>query len=260
VSEIRVQKLGEQLVRVLGRRLINASPSQDLKLPSEQDVCKEFSVSRTVAREAMGTLESLDLIKVSQGRSATRRPEAEWDYLNPLILELHSNPKKVRRILADLHQVRLLLEPEIAARAAQLPPAEFLDRLSSTVTAMKASLHDPDCYLKHDLAFHMELARACDNLVLSRIVFSTRGLLTASRRVTNLIPGGLPIAQAGHEKIYRSVVRADPSAARLAMTEHLEFASKAWTGGDIPFGVTTTASGGGAPKAVTDGGASRNGP
>lgn len=230
--KIRAQKLGEQVLRILGRRIVQSDG--EARLPSEQEICAEFSVSRTVAREVISTLESLNVVRVSQGRRMVVRAREAWDYMNPLLIELHS-PDDVRRVLADLHEVRLLIEPEIAAEAARQRTTEHLEKMKRAIEAMERSLDDPDEYLEHDVAFHTQLAHACGNIVLRRIVQSSRGLLSASRRVTNLIPGGLPIATQHHRNIYEAVVADDSDAARRAMIEHLEFATKVWIDESFPI-------------------------
>jgi DNA-binding FadR family transcriptional regulator len=234
MSKVRVQKLGEQVVRLLGARIVSGEYSENQPLPSEHEISQEFGVSRTVAREVTRMLESLDLISVSQGRRVTMRPRTEWDYLNPLLLELHS-PEDIRRILGDLHDVRLLLEPEIAAMAAERATPDLLASMQAAIRMMEQSENEPDQYLENDLAFHIDLVWACNNVVLSRIVQSSRGLLAASRLVTQLIPGGLPIATAGHKKIFEAVAAGDPDKARRAMRDHVEFASKAWLEEKIPI-------------------------
>jgi DNA-binding FadR family transcriptional regulator len=234
VSKIRIQKLGDQVVRIIGARIVSGEYGGNRRLPTEHEISREFGVSRTVARDVMSILGSLGVISVSQGRRVTLRPATAWDYLNPLLLEFHS-PEDVRRILGDLHEVRLLLEPEIAARAAERITPDRIASMQRALSAMNQYERDPDRFLEHDVAFHMELVWACENVVFGRIVQSSRGLLAASRRVTQLIPGGLQIANAGHEKILEAVAAGDPAEARRAMREHLEFASRVWMEEEIPI-------------------------
>ena len=234
MSKIRIQKLGDQVVRIIGARVVGDEYGENRPLPTENEISQEFGVSRTVAREVMSMLGSLGVISISQGRRVTLRPATAWDYLNPLLLEFHS-PEDVRRILGDLHDVRLLLEPEIAARAAERIIPDRIASMQRALSAMKQYERDPERFLEHDVAFHMELVWACENVVLGRIVQSSRGLLAASRRVTQLIPGGLQTANVGHEKILEAVVAGDPAEARRAMREHLEFASKVWMEEEIPI-------------------------
>src|SRR5204863_219138 len=134
--------------------------------PTEQEICRDFGVSKTTAREVVRTLAALGLVEVRHGRRMRVRAIGEWNHLDPLLLELNDNPEVVRRYLADLHDVRMLLEPEIAARAALKATAAHVDRMRAAVEQMAALVGDPDTYLEVDLAFHRELAAASDNLVL----------------------------------------------------------------------------------------------
>lgn len=227
-SAIQVRKLPHQVALVLGRRVAAADPAVSAPLPTEQEISSEFGVSRTVAREALGILRSLDMVSIAQGKRMTARPRREWDYLNPLILEI-LEPDDVHRLLAELHDVRLLLEPEIAAWAAQRIEPEGIERLRQSVARMRGLEDDPDAYLDEDLGFHMELSWAHENRVLERIVFACRWLLTASRRVTGAV-GDLSAVTRAHEQIYLAVAARDPDAAHAAMVSHLETVTHIWLG------------------------------
>jgi DNA-binding FadR family transcriptional regulator len=230
-ERVRLRKLPEQVARTLGRRLVYRAA--EAPLPSEQDICIEFAVSRTVAREALSILESLDLIHISQGRRIVMRPRHDWDFLSPLLMDL-LEPRELARVLADLHETRLILEPEVAARAATRMSPEGDELMGQALARMRQLEHDPDGYLEHDLGFHMELCRHCDNLVLDRILRACRWLLIASRRVTNLLPDGLVIATQGHEAILDAVRARDPERARAAMTEHLHLVTRVWLEEESP--------------------------
>lgn len=227
-NAIEVRKLPQQVALVLGRRVAAAHPQAPASLPTEHEISSEFGVSRTVAREALGILRSLDMVSIAQGKRMTARPRREWDYLNPLILEM-LQPDDMHQLLAELHDVRLLLEPEIAAWAAQRIEPDGIERLRQSVARMRELEADPDAYLDEDLAFHMELSWAHRNRVLERIVVACRWLLTASRRVTTTA-GDLRAVTRAHEQIYLAVAGRDPDAAHAAMVSHLETVTHIWLG------------------------------
>lgn len=229
---IQVRKMPQQVALVLGRRVAAADPGASALLPTEHEISSEFGVSRTVAREALGILGSLNMVTIAQGKRMTARPRRQWDYLNPLILEM-LEPDDVHQLLAELHDVRLLLEPEIAAWAAQRIQPEGIERLRQSVARMHELEGDPDAYLDEDLAFHMELSWAHENRVLERIVYACRWLLTASRRVTNA-SGDLPAVTRAHEQICQAVADRDPDAAHAAMVSHLETVTHIWLGDREP--------------------------
>lgn len=225
---VRVQKLSEQVVRRLGERIVSGDIDGDVRPPTEQEIAAEFEVSRTVAREVVATLESLNLVTVSHGRRMAVKPQQEWNHLSPLLLELYADPERVTDVLAGLHQMRLLLEPEIAAEAALHATSEDHAHLAGLVDRMRATEDDPDAYLEHDVDFHMALARTTDNLVLASVMTAIRGLLAASRRITQQIPRGLDVATTAHARIEAAVRAGDAAAAREAMRDHIDSASSVW--------------------------------
>ncbi|RSD12101.1 FadR family transcriptional regulator [Amycolatopsis eburnea] len=208
-----------QVAAHLTRRIVRGEIG-DGRAPSELEISQEFGVSRVVARETLKILASLDIVDVAQGRRVVVRPRAEWDYLSPLLIEWLP-AAIVEELLQELHQMRALLEPELAAMAAASISDETLARLGDEIGRMAALEADPEAYLEVDHEFHMEICRAADNRILDRIMYSARWLGTASRRVTNEAPAGLHRATAQHTKIYEALVARDPAAARAAMREHL---------------------------------------
>jgi DNA-binding FadR family transcriptional regulator len=216
---VKIRTLPVQVAARLTRRIVSGD-IDDGRAPSELDITQEFGVSRVVARETLKILASLDIVDVAQGRRVVVRPRAEWDYLSPLLIEWLPE-KIVDELLQELHQMRVLLEPELAAMATASISDETLDRLSDELARMSALEADPDAYLEVDHEFHMEICRAADNRILDRIMYSARWLGTASRRLTNEAPAGLRRATAQHTEIYEALVARDPSAARAAMRNHL---------------------------------------
>jgi DNA-binding FadR family transcriptional regulator len=216
---VKIRTLPVQVAARLTRRIVSGD-IDDGRAPSELDITQEFGVSRVVARETLKILASLDIVDVAQGRRVVVRPRAEWDYLSPLLIEWLPE-KIVDELLQELHQMRVLLEPELAAMATASITDETLDRLSDELARMSALEADPDAYLEVDHEFHMEICRAADNRILDRIMYSARWLGTASRRLTNEAPAGLRRATAQHTEIYEALVARDPSAARAAMRNHL---------------------------------------
>src|SRR6478735_1882011 len=126
-------KLGDQVTRVIAGRIVNGEIGVDDIAPTEQDICAEFGVSKTTAREVIGALASRGLVTVRHGRRMEIRPVAEWNHLDPLLLELDHDPDSVRKTLGDLHDLRMLLEPEMAARAALMANEGHLRRMRQAV-------------------------------------------------------------------------------------------------------------------------------
>jgi DNA-binding FadR family transcriptional regulator len=229
----RPPKLSEQVTRVLAGRIVNGDLGEP---PTEHDICEEFGVSKSTAREVIRALAARRLVTVRHGRRMEVRPVSEWNHLDPLLLELNHDAEGVRRTLGDLHDLRMLLEPEIAARAALMATPEQLEGMRLAIERMAELEGDPDAYLEVDVDFHSELAAATGNVVLAFVLDSVRELLRVSRRVTNL-NGKIPEATKAHRRIYEALVAREPEIARQAMGAHLLTVTEFWAPGssDAPI-------------------------
>src|SRR5690606_32568791 len=158
---VKVRTLPVQVAAHLTRRIVNGE-IDDGRAPSELDISREFGVSRVVARETLKILASLDIVDIAQGRRVTVRPKAEWDYLSPLLAEWLPE-EHVGELLRELLEMRVLLEPELAAMAAERISDESLARLRAGLDRMAELESEPDAYLEVDHEFHMEICRAANN-------------------------------------------------------------------------------------------------
>lgn len=217
---VKVRTLPMQVAAHLVNRFASGDP--DAVVPSESDITTEFEVSRVVARETLKILASLDIVHIAQGRRVTLRPPEEWDYLSPHLLDWLP-PDQVSALLLEFQEARLVLEPELAARAAATISDESLDRLRELVARMPELEDRPEEYLEVDHAFHMEICRASKNRILERVMWSARSLLTTSRRLTNEQPHGLSEATRIHQEILQCIEERDPELARLEMRRHMEY-------------------------------------
>jgi DNA-binding FadR family transcriptional regulator len=220
------------VTRLVAARILDHAGDPSFELPSEPELGLEFGVSRTVAREVVGRLERMQLVTVRHGRRTTPRPPHEWDYLDPLLFELQ-DPKGTRRLLTELTEVRLAVEPEVAAWAARATKPEVVARLSATIEGTRENLADYERYVAYDMAFHTILVDATDNRVLARIMDSLQALLLTSRDVLSLLPDSGQHAIADHERIMAAVAAGDVQGARSSMWAHLDWAMRSYGIGDI---------------------------
>ncbi|MEP6811590.1 MAG: FadR/GntR family transcriptional regulator [Actinomycetota bacterium] len=218
------------MTRVIAGRIVNGEIGVDDVAPTEQDLCAEFGVSKTTAREVIGALASRGLVTVRHGRRMEIMPVSDWNHLDPLLLELNHDPESVRRTLGDLHELRMLLEPEIAARAALMASEEQLERMRDALERMEELQDDSDAYVEIDVDFHSEIASATGNVVLAFVLDSVRELLRVSRRVTNLI-NAMPETTVAHRRIFEAILAREPEAARQAMRAHLLTVTEVWAPG-----------------------------
>jgi DNA-binding FadR family transcriptional regulator len=231
-AQLRSIKLSDAVTRELARRIANGEIGDGGPPPTELEICREFDVSKTTAREVIRSLAERGFVEVRQGRRMQVRDASEWNQLDPLMIELIDDPDVARRYLADVHYVRTLIEPEVAARAALSADEDQIRRAREAVEAMAALEDDPDAYLEADVAFHRELASATGSVILAFVLDSLGELQRLSRRVTNRLLHRMPEATREHRRILAAVAAHKPERARKEMQAHLKTVEHVWVPGE----------------------------
>jgi len=212
-------RLYEQIVSQIEQSIQSGQLKPGDQLPPERELAEQLGVSRTAVREAIKTLREKGLVQAYAGRGT-------------FITKVTSHPIRqsfgwVTRIdqaegQRHLVEVREILEPEIAARAATRATAKHLATMREAVEAMDAAGLDALSFIEADLDFHLALAEAAENPIILTLIDSIVGLLREQRMRTFEVPGGPSRGQFHHRRIFDAIERRDPGAAREAMRHHLE--------------------------------------
>jgi DNA-binding FadR family transcriptional regulator len=120
-----------------------------------------------------------------------------------------------------LAEVRSILEPEIAALAAQRIQEPELSTMREAVVIMDGAFKNPDAYIEADLDFHLALAEGASNPLILSLIDSIVALLREQRLRIFRVPGGPERGQVHHKRILAAVEQRDPEKARTAMQAHL---------------------------------------
>jgi len=136
------------------------------------------------------------------------------------LLDLGMRRGSARR-WSHLLEVRDLLEPGIAAIAAERATKEDIAAMSEAIAAMDASSGDTDTYISGDDQFHLMLAKGTQNELVLNILEPILGLLHDQREGITRLPGVVEEGQYHHKRILNAIMSHDPESAREAMRDHL---------------------------------------
>jgi len=193
------------------------------RLPTERDLAVSHGVSRNVVREAMRLLVREGLVEVKQG-SGTYVTDGTSRALGETI-SLAFAVGQVPDRVAQLLEVRQILEPELAALAANRCSGDDIEQLHRAIVAMDAAARNEDRFIAADYQFHLRIARASGNSIIPKMLDPIVDLLTEQRKQAfRLEDTGR--AQQFHRSILTAIETHDPSAAYLAMRAHLEVVGK----------------------------------
>ncbi|HKU11368.1 MAG TPA: GntR family transcriptional regulator, partial [Sinomonas sp.] len=126
--------LTEGVVAQLRARIVDGGLTPGEKLPSESELMEEFSVSRTVVREALSRLQAAGLVETYRGRGTfvLTIPSDE-----AFSVEASSVRTLAERL--ELLDFRLAFEVEAASLAAARRSPDELRELSQALDVFRAS-------------------------------------------------------------------------------------------------------------------------
>jgi len=190
------------------------------RLPSERELAEGLGVGRGVVREAVKLLAERGLVIILPGRGtfvSESDPKLQSEQLGRLF-------RRGGHSYSDLHEVRQILEVEIAGLAAQKATPADLEKMRQVIEKMDATVSPFTQveFIKADTAFHAALAEATHNSVFPLLMDVLMGLLEEPRFMMSQMPGVPVRSQAHHRLIFESVQRGDADAARQAMWQHTQ--------------------------------------
>src|ERR1700692_5146545 len=216
---VKTSRLFEQIVQQVEDSILKGQLKPGDQVPAERDLAQRFGVSRTAVREAVKTLREKGLVEAYSGRGTFVTNGTSQRIRQSLDLMIRINKQEGSAHLAEL---RLVLEPDIAALAAQKIEDQLLVTMSEAVATMDRSLRDPDAYVEADLDFHLALAEAAGNPLILSLLDSIVGLLREQRSRIFNVKGGPERGEFHPKRILAAVQQRDPEAARASTRAHLQ--------------------------------------
>lgn len=211
-SESRVTA---SLIASIKQLLAEGSLAPGMKLPAERELSRRFGVNRASVRQALKVLEIMGVISQRVGDGTYLNPSADFILQEPLdfliLLDDISH--------SELFETRLIVEPELAARAAQRATADDLAAMKAAIEAM-ANSRSRKSRLEADMAFHECVYRAAGNRIC-QLLFSLihRTLLTSMAYLAGRVALERPLSY--HREVYDAIYRRDAEGARTKMREHI---------------------------------------
>jgi GntR family transcriptional repressor for pyruvate dehydrogenase complex len=217
------ETLTSQLVKVLTDRIHQGVLKPGDRLPTEQDMIEEFSVSRTVVREAITSLKAAGLVASQQGVGAfiLKGGDASPSF------RIDGTSLNLVKDVIDVLELRMGLESDAAALAAQRRTQAHLDVMRSALDRMAAAIDASDDAVAPDLDFHRTIAEATGNRHFTHLFSYLGSLMIPRARIQTFRYFAadrteyLRRVNREHEDIHQAIKRQDVETARSAMRLHL---------------------------------------
>ncbi|HEL0015218.1 FadR/GntR family transcriptional regulator [Streptococcus equi] len=208
-----VEKTAERLLKLILERGYEVGA----KLPNEYELAQDLEVGRSTIREAVRSLATRNVLEVRQG-SGTYISSKKGVSEDPLGFSL---VKDTAKLTADLFELRLLLEPRIAALTAQHATPKEVEALEKLVIDIEEAVAagDPK-HLQLDVNFHSLMAKYSGNIAMDSllpVINQSIHLINANYTNRQMKEDSLQ----AHRDILNAIKAGDPIAAYDAMLLHI---------------------------------------
>jgi len=214
------ERLGDKLYGQILQQIVSGVLREGDRLPSENQMCQSFNVSRPVVRQALVRLQADGLVASRQGAGTfvQKRP--------PEGLMRFAEPSDVSEMLRCL-ELRMAVESQAAALAALRRTSSELKDIENALSAIEAEMNTGNLPVSADFAFHYAVAAASGNVLFPQVLQTLNDLIERGMTVAlSLTREGTPERARRvfdeHYAIFQAIERRDVQSAELAMRYHLD--------------------------------------
>lgn len=187
------------------------------KLPSEPELMEALSVGRGTVREAVKILVSRNVLTIRRG-VGTYVSENTGQIVDPFGFDYVEDKEK---LLLDILELRGLIEPAMAANAAENASDDEIEQLQILCDAIEKKLEKHQDHTKEDVQFHTLIAQCSHNMVISNLIPIINAGVSKAIALTHSALKEETIAT--HRKIMQGIRHHNCQEAYDAMKEHIYF-------------------------------------
>lgn len=216
----RAINIPDQLRSLLRTAIMEGRFKPGDKLPSEEQMAKQFNVSKTVLREALGKLAAEGLIEKrrgAQGGSFVAQGDSER-ILDVVVDCYHLGGLTIDEVI----EYRRIMEPVVIELACAKRTQENLSTMKANLDRCQQAIAAGEIDRKGQVEFHSLIAKACQNRLITSAM---NAALKISREFTSKLRFSLEEGREDFEfnrQFYDSIRKMRPERGKAIMKDHFE--------------------------------------
>lgn len=221
-----IRGLHGQVVNDLGMAIASGVLRAHEQIVPEQ-VGARLGISRPVVREALRVLESKGMVTARPKTGTRVLPVTSWDVLDKEIITWRVHGPQRDAQLAELLDLRTVIEPLAARRCCDQATTEIIDGLFDICAQMEQAVaaENHEAFTQADVLFHTTILMNSGSHTLARLTGAIEAVLRA-RESLHLMPDHVDSSAAeAHRRIVEAIRDADAEAAENASRELVQVAA-----------------------------------
>lgn len=190
-------------------------------LPSESELCEKLGVSRSSVREAIRTLQTLDIVQVKHGRGTFVGGMSLQPLVETLAFRSVISPGDDFRALREVVDVRMSLDLNFAERIVRHFRGTRHEELHALVDEMVEASKRGESFAAADRQFHTQLLMETGREMVSQLVAAFWDVHTAVLPQLSIpTPDDIELTARAHGAVLDAAESGDVEAYRSAVHDH----------------------------------------
>ena len=188
------------------------------KLPTEQQMCLAFGISRPPLREALKALTLMGILESRQGGRYMVTDLSPTRLVTPfnVLLSVADDDLEVQ------FEARAVVELELVRFCVERANDEQRARILSLAKDGRTFYKDPVGFRLLDAEYHQAINEGANNTILSTISEGLYNVAIDARRIASATPGVIEISTDQHCRVAEAIAAGNADEAVQAYREHLE--------------------------------------
>lgn len=218
---VRERRVGSQVQRAVMQLILDRKLRPGALLPTEAELMEELGVSRNSVREALKALQALDIVEIRHGYGTYVGQASLMPLADGLTFRTLVQLADDTHALAEILQVREVLEEGLVRRVAVLLTDEELSQLESLVRKMEESAGTGAAFPDLDREFHETLYRSLGNELVPQLLGAFWNVFHRVAGVRGWARDPAPeVTVRRHRDIVTALRARDVERAQRAMADH----------------------------------------
>lgn len=214
-------KVSDQLRKKLIERIKSDILEPGDKLPSERELTLITGASRSSIRQALYDLECRGYVervpRIGTIVARQDRPDIDENLFGTLTLD--------QRVMKEVMDLRAVIEPPIASRAAQRRSYDEMEQLRLPLEAAEIELSSDEPSAERiqqfDVQFHTAIAAMTHNTMLLRLMEVTSDWASPSRKLSVQTRKRMTSSIHAHRRIFDAITAENAELAAATMRDHI---------------------------------------
>jgi GntR family transcriptional repressor for pyruvate dehydrogenase complex len=218
-KKLNKENLSDQIIAQIKELIAQGVFKPGDMLPSERELAVKLGVSRLPLREALKTLQFINVIEAKPGSGYIIKSLKVANLLE--VLDEACEPGQ--NILNDLKEIRMTIEVKAVELACLRKTERDLERMREAIEEMEREIkQEPEEVIEGSIKFHNAILKASHNKLFIAILAYFSDVLNEGRKRSLMIKNRYQVAIEEHQRIYQAIEAGDVETATNTMKIHLE--------------------------------------